>query len=172
MNLHAILSRKHCEHRTNSSKVYGRQRATQGAVGEGGTKNKSGTSWESVRVSRWRPGTVALREICKLQKGTDFVIRKLPFQRLVRNLAADRKPGVRFQANYWGVYDRAGWSGSDCSAICPSLCSSHWVLYILCGILRLDSKNIWTSSTYLTDSILNSPCSYAPAAESPLSLIE
>jgi histone H3 len=33
---------------------------------------------------RYRPGTVALREIRKYQKSTELLIRKLPFQRLVR----------------------------------------------------------------------------------------
>ena len=33
---------------------------------------------------RYRPGTVALREICRYQKSTEILIRKLPFQRLVR----------------------------------------------------------------------------------------
>lgn len=36
---------------------------------------------------RYRPGTVALREIRKYQKTTDLLIRKLPFQRLVREIA-------------------------------------------------------------------------------------
>eukprot|EP00798_Chlamydomonas_sp_ICE-L_P024411 gene24411-biopygen18891 len=31
---------------------------------------------------RYRPGTVALREIRKYQKSTELLIRKLPFQRL------------------------------------------------------------------------------------------
>ncbi|KAJ8427266.1 hypothetical protein Cgig2_028224 [Carnegiea gigantea] len=34
---------------------------------------------------RFRPGTVALREIRKYQKSTELLIRKLPFQRLVRD---------------------------------------------------------------------------------------
>lgn len=38
---------------------------------------------------RFRPGTVALREIRRYQKSTDLVIPKLPFQRLVRELAGD-----------------------------------------------------------------------------------
>lgn len=33
---------------------------------------------------RFRPGTVALREIRKYQKSTDLLIRKLPFSRVVR----------------------------------------------------------------------------------------
>jgi len=35
---------------------------------------------------RYRPGTVALREIRKYQKSTELLIRKLPFQRLVREI--------------------------------------------------------------------------------------
>jgi len=37
------------------------------------------------------PGTVALREIRRYQKSTDLLIRKLPFQRLVREIAQDFK---------------------------------------------------------------------------------
>ena len=35
---------------------------------------------------RWCQGTVALREILKFQKNTDLLIRKAPFQRLVREI--------------------------------------------------------------------------------------
>ncbi len=35
---------------------------------------------------RWRPGTVALREFQKFQKNTDLLIRKAPFQHLVRKI--------------------------------------------------------------------------------------
>jgi len=35
---------------------------------------------------RYRPGTVALREIRRYQKSTDLLIRKAPFQRLVREI--------------------------------------------------------------------------------------
>ncbi|KAL2902159.1 histone H3.3a [Bienertia sinuspersici] len=48
---------------------------------------------------RYRPGTVALREIRKYQKTTDLLIRKLPFQRLVREIAQDLKPDLRFQSH-------------------------------------------------------------------------
>ena len=47
---------------------------------------------------RYRPGTVALREIRRYQKSTDLLLRKLPFQRLVREVANEMK-AVRFQAN-------------------------------------------------------------------------
>ena len=40
---------------------------------------------------RYRPGTVALREIRRLQKSTDLLIRKVPFQRVVKEIADDFK---------------------------------------------------------------------------------
>jgi histone H3 len=45
-----------------------------------------------------RPGTVALREIRRYQKSTELLIRKLPFQRLVREIAQDFKTDLRFQS--------------------------------------------------------------------------
>jgi histone H3 len=47
---------------------------------------------------RYRPGTVALREIRKFQKSTELLIRKLPFQRLVREIATEFKSDLRFQS--------------------------------------------------------------------------
>ena len=47
---------------------------------------------------RWRPGTVALREIRKYQKSTDLLLRKLPFQRLVREIGQDFKNNLRWQS--------------------------------------------------------------------------
>ncbi|KAH7883841.1 histone H3 [Phlebopus sp. FC_14] len=46
---------------------------------------------------RFRPGTVALREIRRYQKSTELLIRKLPFQRLVREIA--RSTDWRFQSS-------------------------------------------------------------------------
>ena len=48
---------------------------------------------------RWRPGTVALRQIKQYQKTTDLLMRKAPFQRLVRELATGHKEGLRWQAS-------------------------------------------------------------------------
>jgi histone H3 len=47
---------------------------------------------------RYRPGTVALREIRRYQKSTELLIRKVPFQRLVREIAMDFKTDLRFQS--------------------------------------------------------------------------
>lgn len=48
---------------------------------------------------RFRPGTVALREIRRYQKSTELLIRRLPFQRLVREVAQDYKSDLRFQGS-------------------------------------------------------------------------
>lgn len=54
------------------------------------------------RPHRFKPGTVALREIKKYQKSTELLIRKMPFARLVREIAQDtdfvnNHGGLRFQ---------------------------------------------------------------------------
>ena len=48
---------------------------------------------------RYRPGTVATREIKKYQKSTELLIKKLPFQRFVREIAQDFNSNLRFQAS-------------------------------------------------------------------------
>ena len=49
---------------------------------------------------RYRPGTVALRQIRKYQKSTELLIRKLPFQRLVKEVCRNLFNNVdyRFQS--------------------------------------------------------------------------
>ncbi|KAG6809171.1 hypothetical protein H0H93_016052, partial [Arthromyces matolae] len=48
---------------------------------------------------RFRPGTVALREIRRYQSSTELLIRKLPFQRLVREIALEFRVDLRFQSS-------------------------------------------------------------------------
>lgn len=50
------------------------------------------------RPHRYRPGTVALREIRKYQKSTDLLIRKAPFQRYVREIAQDFKDDLYYKS--------------------------------------------------------------------------
>lgn len=52
---------------------------------------------KTPRKRRYRPGTVALREIRRYQKSTENLIRKLPFERLLREIAHNMlKRDVRF----------------------------------------------------------------------------
>ena len=47
---------------------------------------------------KWKWGTRALREIRRYQKGYELLIRKVPFQRLVREVAQNIKSDLRFQS--------------------------------------------------------------------------
>ena len=51
-----------------------------------------------VKPNRYRAGTVALQDILHFQKTSALLIRKLPFQRLVREIAQDYKTDLRFQS--------------------------------------------------------------------------
>lgn len=48
---------------------------------------------------RYRPGVIALREIRRYQKSGDLLIRKMPFQRLVREIAQKFQIDFRFQTS-------------------------------------------------------------------------
>src|SRR4051812_19798175 len=61
-------------------------------------KNFPAGTGAAKKPHRYRPGTVALREIRRYQKSTDLLLRKLPFQRLVREIAQDFKADLRFQS--------------------------------------------------------------------------
>lgn len=70
------------------------------AVKAGQKVVNSGNAMSGVKKPhRYRPGTVALREIRRFQKSTELLMRKLPFQRLVRELAQDFKSDLRWNKN-------------------------------------------------------------------------
>lgn len=70
-------------------KQLGNKAARKSAPATGGVK----------KPHRFKPGTVALREIRKYQKSTELLIRKLPFQRLIREIAQEFKTDLRFQSS-------------------------------------------------------------------------
>jgi histone H3 len=59
------------------------------------------------RKRRFRQGTLALREIRRYQKSTELLIKKAPFQRLVRELASEQRNEQRFQASALAVLQEA-----------------------------------------------------------------
>ena len=62
-------------------------------------KAKKGTAQpadKQKKPHRCRPGTVALQEIHRYQKSMELLIRRLPFQRLVREIAQDFKGRLNF----------------------------------------------------------------------------
>jgi len=60
--------------------------------------HQSHKSQVKSKPRRFRPGTLALKEIRRYQKSTELLIRRLPFQRLVREIAQRYKTDLRFQA--------------------------------------------------------------------------
>ena len=84
---------KQTARKTTGGKAPRRQLATKAVCksrGRGGIK----------KTLRYRPGTVALREIRRYQKSTDLLIRKLPFQRLIREIGSDFiRKDLRFQGS-------------------------------------------------------------------------
>ena len=64
-----------------------------------GKKAKKTEGSGAARKFRFRPGTVALRQVKKYQKSTELLMRKAPFQRLVRELATSHKENLRWQGS-------------------------------------------------------------------------
>ena len=85
---------KQTARKSTGGKAPRKQLATK-AARKGATTTTSGSV---KKPHRYRPGTVALREIRKYQKSSDLLVRKLPFQRLVREIAQDFKQDLRFQS--------------------------------------------------------------------------
>ena len=57
---------------------------------------------------RFRPGTVALREICWYQKSTELLIRKAPFQWVIYEILRAIWNDLRIQASaVWGLQEAA-----------------------------------------------------------------
>ncbi|KAH0609813.1 uncharacterized protein H6S33_012359 [Morchella sextelata] len=66
---------------------------------------------------RWRPGTKALREIRQYQKSTDLLLRKLPFARLVREIAQDYTNAAHLGGLGGGGVDYLRWQSTAIQAL-------------------------------------------------------
>eukprot|EP00657_Telonema_sp_P-1_P003540 TRINITY_DN18439_c0_g1_i1.p1 TRINITY_DN18439_c0_g1~~TRINITY_DN18439_c0_g1_i1.p1 ORF type:complete len:118 (-),score=40.96 TRINITY_DN18439_c0_g1_i1:93-446(-) len=92
-NTKVLMARtKQTARKSTGGKAPRKQLATKAA------RKSAPTAGGVKKPHRYRPGTVALREIRKYQKSTDLLLRKLPFQRLVREIAQDYKTDLRFQS--------------------------------------------------------------------------
>ncbi len=75
-----------------------KQKPKKSAFGE--KSRQDGEAKQKRRKRRARPGTAALREIRKYQKGAELLLRKRPFQRLVREVTeavTETEKGYRYQ---------------------------------------------------------------------------
>ena len=90
----SIMARtKQTARKSTGGKLPRKQLATKAA--------RKSRGWGGIKkIHRYRPGTVALREIRRYQKSTDLLIRKLPFQRLIREIGSDFiRKDLRFQGS-------------------------------------------------------------------------
>ena len=77
---------------------------------------------------RYRPGTVALRERRSYQKSTELLIKKLPFQHVVQEIALDFWPkggGPRFTADAVMALQEAAEAYLVCLFEDTNLCAIH-----------------------------------------------
>ena len=88
-----MVRTKQTARKSTGGKAPRKQLATKAA------RKSAPTTGGVKKPHRYRPGTVALREIRRYQKSTELLIRKLPFQRLVREIAQDFKTDLRFQSS-------------------------------------------------------------------------
>uniref|UniRef100_A0A3P8U7P4 H3.3 histone B n=1 Tax=Amphiprion percula TaxID=161767 RepID=A0A3P8U7P4_AMPPE len=92
---------------------------------------------------RYRPGTVALREIRRYQKSTELLIRKLPFQRLVREIAQDFKTDLRFQSAAIGALQVSNTLYKNCSS---ATVFNHYTKVLKClfsAVCRRPARPTW-----------------------------
>ena len=85
-----------------------RFRKSVGTTSKAGKSNQVPWTGGIKRPHRYRPGTVVLREIRRYQRTTELLIRKLPFARLVREIAQDFKTDFQFQREAIAVLQEAG----------------------------------------------------------------
>ena len=96
--LQEIERRKRANLRATGRASTGTTPGTSGGARAGAQKSTPSTGGVK-KPHRYWPGTVALREIRRYQKSTELLIRKLPFQHLVREIAQDIKPDLWFQSS-------------------------------------------------------------------------
>lgn len=117
-------------------KVPSRKAATPQRLPAGGAARASAAASSSASTPtakrRYRPGTVALREIRHLQRTTDLLLRKLPFARLVRELQTPfTKQPFRWQAEALLALQEA--AEAHLVRLFEDACVDRLVAHLRCG---------------------------------------
>ncbi|KAG1752707.1 histone-fold-containing protein [Suillus paluster] len=89
-------------------KSTGRQKPAPASVRGGKVRPQSAADAEEEegqtrKKRRYRPGTLALREIRKYQRSTDLLLRRLPFSRVVREIAMDMMTDTNYERGEAGL---------------------------------------------------------------------
>ena len=86
---------------------------------------------------RFRPGTVALRQIQQYQKSTKLLLRHLPFQCLVQEIASQYKKDFCFQYSVFSALQEA------CETYLVSLFEDAQICAIHTKRKTIMKKDIW-----------------------------
>merc|ERR1712183_86782 len=108
-----------------------------------------GNSGGIKRAHRYRPGTVALREIRKYQKSTVLLLRKLPFQRIVKDITHQYKTDIRYRSSAIEALQHA------CEAFMTSLFEDTNLCAIHAKRVTIMVKDIALARRIRGDKILN-----------------
>ncbi|KAG1755610.1 histone-fold-containing protein [Suillus lakei] len=81
-------------------KSTGREKPTPSFSSNADAENGQG---QPRKKRRYRPGTLALREIRKYQRSTDLLLRRLPFSRVVREIAMDMMTDTNYERGEAGL---------------------------------------------------------------------
>lgn len=109
---------------------------------------------------RYRPGTVALREIRRFQKSIDLLIRKIPFQRVIREIAQELHADLRFQSTAllalqekrlktsWYAYLKTWIASLSMGSVSPSCtrtfsCGNVWWVNVMNTLSSEFSELVW-----------------------------
>jgi len=99
-NMKKISAKKTDPKASKSSKNEQSKTIKKSAPAAGGMKSPKPAKEEGEkRKIRYKPGTVALREIKRYQKSIDLLLPRAPFARLVRNIAQDLHDDMRFSSD-------------------------------------------------------------------------
>ncbi|BFZ55066.1 centromeric DNA-binding histone H3-like protein cse4 [Savitreella phatthalungensis] len=118
------------------AKVSARRSSARPSIGaKTPRKRPSAVTYDTVRNKpRYKPGTVALREIRRYQKSTDLLMAKIPFGRVVREIASEFVTGY-----YAADYEAAGLRWQSHALLCLQEAAESYLVHLfedvnLCAI--------------------------------------
>jgi len=91
--IHSTLAH---EYKDVSNPAFAKKKPFNKKKGAVGVEASTGFPLKPRKKHRFRPGTVALRDIRKYQRSVEFLIRRAPFIRVVREIAQDFKNETRW----------------------------------------------------------------------------
>lgn len=110
----------------NAKKTASLQSCNSRGKSSSSTKKAPAAEGEEKKTHRFKPGTVARRDIKNQQKSSDcLAIPKLNFERLVREIAQDFEQDVRFSSPVFGLLQLAAEDYLIDIFECANLCAIH-----------------------------------------------